>query len=253
MARATKAAIDPDDAPLKRLGGGRWQTRDERFTIEPQSGTWVVVDGEQTDDLGLPLVRGPFPSLTSAKEAIASARSSAPAASPLVERIERRRNAPATEPEKKGRAGARPSSERGRTSGETGKPDPDRAPGSKPDHTARPAGRGSAPDDDERREPGWMIDLEPGRRGRARRLIALLAEGGVTDAEGLVRRDLVGDVPALAAHAIAQRLAELGADARPTDVAELLAEGRDEALGVRWRLVDGDDRPIVLDRGRRRR
>lgn len=34
-----------DDASLKRLGGGRWQTRDERFTIEPDSGTWVVVDG----------------------------------------------------------------------------------------------------------------------------------------------------------------------------------------------------------------
>ena len=33
----------PTDDALKRLGGGRWQTRDERFTIEPQSGTWVVV------------------------------------------------------------------------------------------------------------------------------------------------------------------------------------------------------------------
>src|SRR5580765_5544736 len=94
MARPTKPPIAPDDAPLKRLGGGRWQTRDERFTIEPQSGTWVVVDGEQSDDLGLPLVRGPFPSLTAAKEAIATARTSAPAASPLVERIERRRSQP---------------------------------------------------------------------------------------------------------------------------------------------------------------
>ena len=45
-----------DQGSLKRLGGGRWQTRDERFTIEPQSGTWVIVDGEQTDDLGLPSV-----------------------------------------------------------------------------------------------------------------------------------------------------------------------------------------------------
>lgn len=54
------------DASLERLGGGRWQTRDERFTIEPQSGTWVVVDAEATDELGLPLVRGPFPSLTAA-------------------------------------------------------------------------------------------------------------------------------------------------------------------------------------------
>ena len=64
------AKAKDDDESLKRLGGGRWQTRDERFTIEPQSGTWVVVDGEQTDDLGLPLIRGPFGSLGAAKDAI---------------------------------------------------------------------------------------------------------------------------------------------------------------------------------------
>src|SRR5262249_61761976 len=78
---------DDADAPLKRLGGGRWQTRDERFTIEPQSGTWVVVDPEQTDDLGLPLVRGPFPRLTTAKAALGDARTSEPATSPLAGRI----------------------------------------------------------------------------------------------------------------------------------------------------------------------
>jgi hypothetical protein len=77
----TKAAAAPDDAAdesLKRLGGGRWQTRDERFTIEPQSGTWAVVDATETDDFGLPLVRGPFKSLTEAKAAIAAARSNEP-------------------------------------------------------------------------------------------------------------------------------------------------------------------------------
>lgn len=74
---------------LKRLGGGRWETRDARFAIEPQSGTWVIVDSTQTDELGLPLVRGPYPSLTVAKEAIEDARSSGPAQSPLAEKIER--------------------------------------------------------------------------------------------------------------------------------------------------------------------
>ncbi|HEY8799797.1 MAG TPA: hypothetical protein VIM20_04305, partial [Candidatus Limnocylindrales bacterium] len=102
MARAS----DAGDSSLKRLGGGRWQTRDERFTVEPQSGTWVVVDAEQTDDLGLPLVRGPFRSLGDAKDAIAAARSSPPAASPLADRVERRR----VEPEKQG---AEPSARRG--------------------------------------------------------------------------------------------------------------------------------------------
>src|SRR3954452_23131870 len=85
---STKNERAGDDASLKRLGGGRWQTRDERFSIEPQSGTWVVIDAEQTDDLGLPLVRGPFPSLTAAKDAITTARSSDPATSPLAERLE---------------------------------------------------------------------------------------------------------------------------------------------------------------------
>src|SRR5215212_6038001 len=98
MAPAKKATVDPDDAPLKRLGGGRWQTRDERFTIEPQSGTWAVVDAEQSDDFGMPLVRGPYPSLTAAKEAISGARSSEPAASPLAERMERRKHEPRSEP-----------------------------------------------------------------------------------------------------------------------------------------------------------
>ena len=75
----------------------------------------------------------------------------------------------------------------------------------------------------------------------------------MADAEGLVRRDLVGDVPALAAAAIGGRLAELRAGATPNEVAELLAEGRDVRLGVRWRLVDGDGRPILLETAARRR
>jgi hypothetical protein len=85
---------------LKRLGGGRWETKDGRFTIEPQSGTWVIVDNTQTDELGLPLVRGPYPSLTAAKEAIEGARSSGPAQSPLAERIERTSRREAEQPRK---------------------------------------------------------------------------------------------------------------------------------------------------------
>src|SRR5204863_5306601 len=81
----------PDTDSLKRLGGGRWETRDGRFAIEPQSGTWVIVDNEQTDELGLPLVRGPFGSLTAAKEAIESARTEGPKASPLADRMDKAR------------------------------------------------------------------------------------------------------------------------------------------------------------------
>src|SRR4249919_769500 len=75
-----------DDA-LKRLRGGRWETRDGRFQIEPQSGTWVIVDTTQTNEFGLPLVRGPYPSLGAAKEAIEGAREEGPIESPLAGRI----------------------------------------------------------------------------------------------------------------------------------------------------------------------
>lgn len=261
MARPTKAPINPDDAPLRRLGGGRWQTRDERFTIEPQSGTWVIVDAEQTDDFGMALVRGPFPSLNAAKEAISTARASAPAASPLAAKIERRHREPAPRPEPKQRA-----TRSGRAANAN-------VPGNRKSATgaasrAAPAGDESAEDAapasvrdrsiaaskaDERREPAWLDDLGATERGRARRLIARLQDEGVSDAEGLVRRDVVGDVPALAAHALARRLAALAEDASTREVAELLADGRDEGLGVRWRLVDGDGRQILLDPSARRR
>jgi hypothetical protein len=231
------------DESLKRLGDGRWQTRDERFTIEPQSGTWAVVDAEETDDLGLPLVRGPFRSLTDAKAAIATARTSEAPASPLADRLERRRGEPGT------------------TAGVSEKKDAPKAKaadaGGKAAKTTEPS-RGARPKtaaDETEEEPGWMRDLAPAERGRARRLIERLGESGESDAIGIVRRDLVGDVPAIAAHAISKRLAELPDDAAPETVAELLADGRDDELGVRWRIVDGDGRPILIDvpkRGRGR-
>ena len=244
--KAAKAATDGDaDESLKRLGGGRWQTRDERFTIEPQSGTWAVVDAEATDDLGLPLVRGPFRSLTDAKAAIAAARTSDAPASPLAERLERGRTTPkvATKPEPKAKAATRAPSE-APADGHHGK-----ASGSSDPGGARDKGtRAPAATDEPPAEPSWFRDLDPADRGRARRLIDRLMADGTADAESIVRRDLAGGVPALAAHAIAIRLAELPDDTPPTRVAELLAEGRDEALGVRWRIVDGDGRPIVIDR-----
>ena len=226
------------DESLKRLGGGRWQTRDERFTIEPQSGTWAVVDAEETDDLGLPLVRGPFRSLTDAKAAIATARTSEAPASPLAERL---RGKPASTtagaPETKAATPAKPAADGDKAA---------KSPAAKSPAASRGA-RTKPAADEPGEEPGWMRDLAPAERGRARRLIERLAESGESDAIGIVRRDLVGDVPAIAAHAIAKRLAELSEDAAPGTVAELLADGRDDELGVRWRIVDGDGRPILIE------
>jgi hypothetical protein len=205
---------EPDDASLKRLGGGRWQTRDERFTIEPQSGTWVVVDAEQADDLGLPLVRGPFPSLTAAKEAIAGARGAAQAESPLARKIADRTGRPAAD--ESDRQGARRST------------------------------RAKAADENPA-EPAWLTDLKPPERRRARQLIERLTAAGAPDPDGLVRRDLVGDVPTVAAYALRRAMDGLRSDAGRDRVAELLADGRDEDLDVRWRLVDGEGRPIRIE------
>jgi hypothetical protein len=234
-----------DDASLKRLGGGRWQTRDERFTIEPQSGTWVLVDAEQTDDLGLPLVRGPFRSLTDAKAAVQAARGTAAPESPLAGRVSE--------------AGTRLSGSRSATeqvSASAVKAERGAPGGSAADVTAAPppkapsAKRAPQPPP----EPRWLAELSPRDRGRARRLIERLTEAGVRDAEGHVRQDVTGGVPTVARVAIADRLAALlraGDEPQIGDRAlgpliEALDHGRDDDLDVRWRLVDGGDRPIGL-------
>ena len=216
-------SVDKDDS-LKRLGGGRWQTRDERFTIEPQSGTWVVVDAEQTDDLGLPRVRGPFGSLTAAKDAIGAAREAEPAESPLAAQLAKARERPPVAPVKEAAGSSkRPASAK-------------LTPATKvPAREEPPA------------EPRWIRGLEPAERRTARRARRATHRAGASDPEGIARRDIVGKVAAVASFAIAREIAALGKDATVLDAVRILADGQDARVGVRWRLVDGDDRPILLD------
>jgi hypothetical protein len=224
-----------DDRSLKRLGGGRWQTRDERFALEPQSGTWVLVDAEQTDDLGLPLVRGPFRSLTDAKAAVEAAREAVAPESPLAGRVKEAKARP-------------PRAAATAQKADTGKAAPKGA-------RERQAAKERPPEPEPPPEPRWMSDLPPRDRGRARRLIERLTDTGVRDAEGVVRQDLSGGVPTVTRIAVADRLAALlptsddsaGAVARAIGpLVEALDDGRDDGLEVRWRLVDGNDRPIGL-------
>jgi GNAT superfamily N-acetyltransferase len=67
----------PSDDDLKRERAGTYRTRDGRFTVEQSSSGWLVLDAEQIDELGLPLARGPFPTLDGAKAALPEARSGA--------------------------------------------------------------------------------------------------------------------------------------------------------------------------------
>jgi hypothetical protein len=212
----------PADDSLKRLGGGRWETRDGRFAIEPQSGTWVVVDTSQTDDLGLPLVRGPFGSLTAAREAIEAARQAGPAESPLAERI-RQAGPP-------GQA-SQPTSSDAKGGRRTGKASPDPKPPSPPP------------------EPKWLRDLAPASHRQATELIKRLADLGIDKPEAVARAEIADGRPALARLALERRLRALVTDGKQpapavrATVAAIL-RGSDRELGARWHLVDENDRPI---------
>ncbi len=84
------AEATPADEALKRERAGTYRSKDGRFTVEQSSSGWLVLDSEQTDDLGLPLARGPFATLDAAKTAIADARSSAAPTSDLRAERDRR-------------------------------------------------------------------------------------------------------------------------------------------------------------------
>jgi hypothetical protein len=209
-----------DDA-LKRLGGGRWETRDGRFQIEPQSGTWVIVDTTQTNEFGLPLVRGPFPSLGAAKEAIETAREDGPVESPLAGKISQPKPAPSptTKPSKT-KASA------------TADPEPEPEPPPPP-------------------EPRWIRDLRPADRRKATELIERLEGLGIgsDDAETVARTEIAQGLPGVARLAIEREVRAATAGKKTVDAAvraatEALLAGEDPDLGVSWRLVDDRGRPI---------
>jgi ribosomal protein S18 acetylase RimI-like enzyme len=78
---------EADPSRLKRETAGRYRTADGRFTVEQASGRWLVTDEAQHDELGLPLVRGPFATLDEARGAVSAARSEPSPTSRLAERI----------------------------------------------------------------------------------------------------------------------------------------------------------------------
>lgn len=222
------------EGSLKRLGGGRWQTRDERFSIESEGGSWVVVDAETTDELGLPRVHGPFGSLTAAKEAIAAARTAPMSASPLEERLAEVRRRPRRAPEPE--------------------PEPETGPEAEAEPEPEP-------------EPAWLADMPEGDRDRARDLVERLESEGVDDAVELVRADLAGDRPL-----VAETLLRLRVDARvaealavgrgrldPAGAARLardilaLAADPDAADAERAHHGGADPRWVIVEDGARRR
>ena len=214
---------------LKRIGGGRWETRDGRFQIEPQSGTWVIVDTTQANEFGLPLVRGPFPSLTAAKEAIESARDEGPVTSPLAGRLE---------------GGAKTqTATRSKAHAATTPDDADDVEAAGPDREPEELEPAPPP------EPLWIRNLKPVGRQKARDLIEKLTGLGIEDAEAIAREEIAEGHPALARYALAQQIREAikgkrSVEAAAEAVVTVIVSGEDEKLGVGWGLVDDRSRPI---------
>jgi ribosomal protein S18 acetylase RimI-like enzyme len=87
---APRTRSDPkpaDPAALRRETAGRYVSGDGRFTVQQSSGGWLIEDATQTNELGLPLVRGPFDTLDAARAAMTEAREGPVPSSPLAERI----------------------------------------------------------------------------------------------------------------------------------------------------------------------
>lgn len=75
-----------EEEKLKRERAGTYRTADGRFTVEQSATGWLLLDAEQTNELGLPLARGPYATLDEARTAIGVARSGPRPISDLDER-----------------------------------------------------------------------------------------------------------------------------------------------------------------------
>ncbi len=74
-------------ATFKRQGAGLYATKDGRFAIEQASGGWMLTDAEQVNELGMPLVRGPFATLAAARAAAEVVRGGPAPTSDLAARM----------------------------------------------------------------------------------------------------------------------------------------------------------------------
>ncbi len=196
-------------------------------------------------DLGLPLVRGPFGSLTAARTAIEVAREGDAPVSPLAARVDEER----LHPRPARPAAAKPGKSAAATGAGHTKPAPKGPSKSVPAKAAKPPEPRPPPAPPP--EPAWIGEQPAARRRQARQLIERLTVAGLSDAEAIARAEFVDSEPAVARIAIERQLRR-AIDAKGTDraalgaaIVGLLAAGEDSDLGVRWRLVDGEGRPIA--------
>src|SRR5687767_12255681 len=72
--RSKRAPAEPDPDRLVRQQAGTYRTEDERFEVQQTDNGWFLVDSSQANELGQPLMLGPFATLTLVRGAIPEAR-----------------------------------------------------------------------------------------------------------------------------------------------------------------------------------
>jgi hypothetical protein len=173
---------------------GRYRSEDDRFTIESGgAGRWFLTDEASLDELGLARTLGPYETLDAAKEEAAERRGHATETSPLADLIAAAKDKPA--PSRPAKA-ARNQQRARRASSEA--PTADRKRDPEPELEPEPEPR------------TWLDELEADDRDRAtaaRRAIEALEALGIADADALVRRDVLGRQPAVAARLLGRSLA----------------------------------------------
>jgi hypothetical protein len=183
------AEVDPNR--LKRERAGRYVTPDGRFAVEgPSTNGWYILDGERENELGLPLMAGPFATLDEARAEVANLRSGAgpspqPALTPLhlvpTEGGDSKPGHPAA------KAPPAPTTTK---------------------RTARQATSAPAATPAEPAEPAWLERLAAPQQANARRLLSLLDRLGIDD-PGLVRRELEANEPEVSRALLAREIRRL--------------------------------------------
>jgi hypothetical protein len=200
--------------PWKRAEPGVYQSSDDRFSIQSEGPSrWFITDEQQHDELGLARTVGPFDTLDAAKAGAEALRDEAPATSPLAGRL-------AKDGASLGRGGSRAKA----------KPEP-----------AEPKPPPPPP-------KTWLDKLEDDDREaarHARRLIATLEDEGIADADALVRRDITGNQPVIAARLLAREiLTAVGTATKPASVVEAVVEALGSSKVRRglpgWELLERD-------------
>jgi hypothetical protein len=191
-----------DPTRLKRERAGRYVSGDGRFAVESQSaGTWYVIDTERQNELGLPLMEGPFETLDAARDEVealragrsksANAQTSAAESAPAPARPALRAIAGGASKAKPRAAGAESSADDG----------------AKGAATTPKAKRERPSPGDESAEPAWIRRLADADAKEARRLLAILERAGIDDPM-VARRELEADVPEVASTLLARRVQE---------------------------------------------